>query len=327
MAISDADFADLKIGHAVTVQGGCLKKAELLETRRTRCGNTFVKLEKTAPWLSRVVTGKAPCGRPLSRTNIIEFMRAQLHKSEIVDEAPADDPGDPMAAMDYDDMEHASAVAEPALATPRKHRKRTRRLRVEAEQIVSMAFPADILDGFADIHGDGGRRVTLLACAKHIWLHVDDVAWVIQVIRHQYSTGVIPPVPKDDVGTTSEQRGVDQYSTGVIPPVRKDDVGTTSEQRGVWWCFRDSAWMCRAKSAGRCYHKTLCVNKRAMHGHSEYEATRQDAYVAICEWQRRVEAGDDPGTGVTIVQSDHRTDENSEPAADAEASQCLTPPR
>ena len=60
MEISDADFADLKIGHAVTVQGGCLKKEELLETRRTRCGKTFVKLDKTAPWLSRVVTGEGP---------------------------------------------------------------------------------------------------------------------------------------------------------------------------------------------------------------------------------------------------------------------------
>ena len=123
MEISDADFADLKIGHAVTVQGGCLKKAELLETRRTRCGKTFVKLEKTAPWLSRVVTGKAPCGRPLARTNIIEFMRAQLQKCErdplsIPEPAATDDPDDKMAAMDYDDMEHASAVAEPALATP-----------------------------------------------------------------------------------------------------------------------------------------------------------------------------------------------------------------
>ena len=71
-----------------------------------------------------------------------------MHKSHIADEGPAatDDQDDPMAAMDYDDMEHASAVAEPALATPQKHRKRTRRLRVEAEQIVSMAFPADILE-------------------------------------------------------------------------------------------------------------------------------------------------------------------------------------
>ena len=300
----DADFADLEIGHAVTVKGGCLKKEELLETRRTRCGKTFVKLDKTAPWLSRVVTGKAPCGRPLSRTNIIEFMRAQLHKSQIADEAPAatDDPGDPMAAMDYDDMEHASAVAEPGLATPHKHRKRTRRLRVEAEQIVSMAFPADILDGFADIHGDGGRRVTLLSCAKHIWLHVGDVAWVIRVMRHQ-------------------------YSTGGVPPLSKGDDGNTSDQRNVWWGFRDSAWLCRAKYAGRTYVKTLGVTRRAKRDRSEYEATKNNAYVAICEWQRRVEAGDDPGTGVTIVQSDPSADEVSEPAADAEASQCVTPPR
>ena len=73
--------------------------------------------------------------------------------------------------------------------------------------------------------------------------------------------------------------------------------------------------------------KTLCVTRRAKRDRSEYEATKKDAYVAICEWQRRVEAGDDPGTGVTIVQSDPSTDENSEPAVDVEASQCLTPPR
>ena len=300
----DADFADLEIGHAVTVKGGCMKKEELLETRRTRCGNTFVKLDKTAPWLSRVVTGKAPCGRPLSRTHIIEFMRAQLHKSQIADEAPAatENPDDPMAATDYADMEHASAVAEPALATPHNHRKRTRRLRVEAEQIVSMAFPADILDGLADIHGDGGRRVTLLACAKHIWLHVDDLAWVIRAIRHQ-------------------------YSTGGIPPLSKGDAGNTTDQRNVWWGFRDSAWLCRAKYAGRTYVKTLAVARRAKRARSEYEATKNNVYVAICEWQRRVEAGDDPGTGVTIVQSDPSADEVSESAADAEASQCVTPPR
>ena len=300
----DADFADLEIGHAVTVKGGCLKKEELLETRRTRCGNTFVKLDKTAPWLSRVVTGKAPCGRPLSRTNIIEFMRAQLHKSQIADEAPAatDDPGDPMAAMDYDDMEHASAVAEPALATPRKHRKRTRRLRVEAEQIVSMAFPADILDGFADIHGDGGRRGHTV------------------VMRKSYMAGRW----RCCMGHTSHAPPVLHRRN---PPLSKGDVGNTSDQRNVWWGFRDSAWLCRAKYAGRTYVKTLGVTRRAKRDRSEYEATKNNAYVAICEWQRRVEAGDDPGTGVTIVQSDPSADEVSEPAADAEASQCVNPPR
>ena len=231
-------------------------------------------------------------------------MRAQLHKSHIADEAPAatDGPGDPMAAMDYDGMEHASAVAEPALATPRKHRKRTRRLRVEAEQIVSMAFPADILDGFADIHGDGGRRVTLLSCAKHIWLDVGDVAWVIRVMRHQ-------------------------YSTGGIPPLSKGDVGNTSDQRNVWWGFRDSAWLCRAKYAGRTYVKTLGVIKHAKRSRSEYESAKNNAYVAICEWQRRVEAAGDPGTGENIVQSDPTADEVSEPDAAAQASECETPPR
>ena len=107
----------------------------------------------------------------------------------------------------------------------------------------------------------------------------------------------------------------------------KGDVGNTSDQRNVWWGFRDSAWLCRAKYAGRTYVKTLGVTRLAKRDRSEYEATKNNAYVAICEWQRRVEAGDDPGTGVTIVQSDPSADEVSEPAADVEASQCVTPPR
>ena len=254
----DADFADLEIGHAVTVKGGCLKKAELLETRRTRCGKTFVKLEKTAPWLSRVVTGKAPCGRPLSRTNIIEFMRAQLQKCErdplsIHEPAATDDPDDPMAAMDYDDMEHASAVAEPALATPQKHRKRTRRLRVEAEQIVSMAFPADILDGFADIHGDGGRRVTLLACAKHIWLHVGDLAWVIRVMRHQYSTGGIPPIVegrrRQYIGPAQRMVGLPGFRVAVQGEVRRSDVCQDVRRHQA----------CEARSFGVRGHQEQCL--------------------------------------------------------------------
>ena len=107
----------------------------------------------------------------------------------------------------------------------------------------------------------------------------------------------------------------------------KGDVGNTAEQRNVWWSFRDSAWLCRAKYAGRTYVKTVGITRRVKRDHTEYETAKNDAYDAICEWQRRVEAGDDPGTGVTIVQSDPSADEVSEPVADAEASQCLTPPQ
>ena len=131
-----------------------------------------------------------------------------------------------------------------------------------------------------------------MSCAKHIWLHVDDVAWVIRVMRHQY--------------LTAEER--------------KGEVGNPAEERNVRWGSRDSAWLCRAKHEGRTYLKSLYVTRRARRACSEYEATKDDAYVAICEWQRRVETGDDPGTGVTIVPSDPSADEVSESAADAEAS-------
>eukprot|EP00974_Lingulodinium_polyedra_P052309 5032159-Lingulodinium_polyedra.AAC.1 len=64
-------------------------------------------------------------------------------------------------------MAHASAVAEAIPATPPKQRERMRRLRVEAEQLVSLEVPTESCGGLDDIHGSGGRRVALLACAKH----------------------------------------------------------------------------------------------------------------------------------------------------------------
>ena len=285
----DAKFAPVEIGEAVTLRGGCLAKAEILETRQTHCGKTFVKIEKTAPWLARAVTGKPHSGRPLSRTNIIEAMRAKLHTGTIPAEAPAsaDAPDDPMAAMDYEDMADASAVAEPNLESPPKQRKRLRRLRVEAEQLVSMAIATESWGGVAGIHGSEERRVTLLACARHLWLHVDDLAWFINAMRHQ-------------------------YSTGGVPPVQKDATGHTADQRNVWWSFRDSAWVCRAKHEGRTYVKTICVTRLAKRGHDGYELTKTNAYDALCDWQRHVEAGGEPGEGAIPMDAD-------EAGADAEA--------
>ena len=49
----------MAVGKDVAVSGGHLKKPELLETRVTRSGATFVKLEKSAQWLARAVTGQS----------------------------------------------------------------------------------------------------------------------------------------------------------------------------------------------------------------------------------------------------------------------------
>ena len=100
----------------------------------------------------------------------------------------------------------------------------------------------------------------------------------------------------------------------------KGDVDNTADQRNVWWGFRDSAWLRRAKFAGQTYVKTLGVTRRAKRDRAEYEATKTKAYADICEWQRRVEGGGDPGTGVTIVQSDLRADQVSQSAIDDEDS-------
>ena len=105
------------------------------------------------------------------------------------------------------------------------------------------------MDGFADIHGDGGRRAALLSCAYQKWLDVGDVAWVIRVMRHQ-------------------------YLKARIRPLSNSGVGNTSGEHNVWWGIRDSAWVCRAKCNDRAYVKTLCVTRRAKRERSQYEDTK-----------------------------------------------------
>ena len=94
--------------------------------------------------------------------------------------------------------------------------------------------------------------------------------------------------------------------------MRKDATGHTADQRNVWWSFRDSAWVCRAKHEGRTYVKTICVTRLAKRGHDGYELTKTNAYDALCDWQRHVEAGGEPGEGAIPMDAD-------EAGADAEA--------
>ena len=86
--------------------------------------------------------------------------------------------------------------------------------------------------------------------------------------------------------------------------MRKDATGHTADQRNVWWSFRDSAWVCRAKHEGRTYVKTICVTRLAKRGHDGYELTKTNAYDALCDWQRHVEAGGEPGEGAIPMDAD-----------------------
>ena len=77
--------------------------------------------------------------------------------------------------------------------------------------------------------------------------------------------------------------------------------------------FRDAAWVCRAKHAGRTYVKTICV------GRDSYHAITIDAYDALCDWQQHVEAGGDHGAGAIPDEAESSLVNSDEPNADAEA--------
>jgi hypothetical protein len=269
-----SDFNAVSIGQAVTVSGGLLKKEEMVESRKTRCGRTFVKIDKSAVWLSKAITGSPPCGRPLMRTNIIETMKGKLHRMPSPESMLGAEVEDPMLDMVYDDM----PPVLPCVETPQKPLKRKRRYKVqhsvEREEVIAMVME-DIYSS-----GDGVKEtVTLLACAKNIWLEDKALPWFMKAMHYQYTTGSVPQVVKDH------------------------EMGGTAPQQNVWWNFRDDAWCCRAKHLGdgKYYSKTLGLahrHKRSKEPDETYATIKDKAYNALCKWQASIMAGGDPTEAV-----------------------------
>jgi hypothetical protein len=188
--VSSNDLA-VNIGQAVAVCGGLLKKQEMVESRKTRCGKTFVKIEKNAVWLSKAITGHAPCGgRPLVRTNIMETMKGKLHSMP-----------SPESMLGALRTPRGRPLRWPR---PKKTLKRQRRYKVhhsvEREQVIAMVME--------DIYGSGDgvkETVMLLACAKNIWLEDKALPWFLKAMHYQYTTGCVPQVLKENVGRTAPQ--------------------------------------------------------------------------------------------------------------------------
>ena len=178
-------FKKIEFKEAMILNEGYLTKPEVVEVRKSRRGATFVKLGKRLSWLARAITGKPPSGRPLTRTSVLEVMRAKLHQGfSASEEQLAVAADDPMQELNYD---NSPAVAT---GTPMKTRKRQRRYRVQAEDVMKLDMPTYGAEG-----GSATRQVTCLAAATHVWLEIGDMEWFLQAMHHQYTNGGVPSSP------------------------------------------------------------------------------------------------------------------------------------
>ena len=147
-----------------------------------RLADVFVKLDKSFEWMVKAVGGPKAQRGFLSRTTLVETLRAHMLRDSIAPPPSAvangDDP-DPMAALCNVDGE---------MDTPQPKRKYTRKRK-------GMVMEVDMPQCEPTRHPncDSRKKVRLLGLSTNqVWLSLADVPWLLQWLVDAVSTSGVP---------------------------------------------------------------------------------------------------------------------------------------
>jgi len=259
------------------VDGGCLPKPQHV-AMHTFEGQHFVKVVKSEYWLCVAASGKHRDKKPLSRTDLIEKLCASV-AAETSSESPSPSrSGGVRNGMDGLGLDEPVAAGTSPQTS--KHRSRVSRASYSGQRaceakrqqhIVTVAAPGNTSDELV-------KHVRCLAFPPKglknqrdcIFLHIDDLPWLIESLAGQVARGGVDYDPE------------------------------ASQLRKPYWSNRDGAWICRAMSPnGELMRKSCSVPvfvtdrhgaRRALSS-AEYAQVRDDMLAEIQEWQKEVELG------------------------------------
>ena len=147
-----------------------------------RLADVFVKLDKSFEWMVKAVGGPKAQRGFLSRTTLVETLRAHMLRDSIAPPPSAvangDDP-DPMAAL---------CNVEGEMDTPKKKRRYTRKRK-------GMVMEVDMPQCEPTRHPncDSRKKVRLLGLSTNqVWLSLADVPWLLQWLVDAVSTSGVP---------------------------------------------------------------------------------------------------------------------------------------
>ena len=205
-------------------------------------------------WLCELTTGSAVYHRPLARVRILREL------SELV--ALSGEPQDSqMAALAFDD-EEADCVETPTKA-PRP--RRVRKQKATAVAVADICKRVEVRER----PDPGSRRVHVhvaLDKQRRLWVHVDDLPWLVNYIREEKESGGLDPVDEAQPEHTAPR---------------------------IYWNFRDCNWIARAQAVnGQWLQTTRGVKGKQKRTGLDFPEAKQAAYFELEEWLASVTSGE-----------------------------------
>ena len=177
---------------SLSVSGGYQRKTWQVESMEVG-DDIFVKLDKNAPWFLKCVGGPSLRKGGLQRTHVIEELRQGCGLDATITASPQKPAAhdiredDPMRSLDMCLYEGDASGAK-----EKKKQYQPKRL---SEKVVSVEMPQRALGR------SSGRTVSVRLFPKSttsLWIHADNVQWLVAYAADELGRGGIPQQPEDD---------------------------------------------------------------------------------------------------------------------------------
>ena len=189
----------------LVISGGrVLQKQFVVETAEA-LGQIYVKAEKNSEWLRKVVCGPDARKGALSRSKVIETLRAKTN-FRASESAEADAPDAAVAAVDpaVDPMLSLAPLDEsPTKVSPTKKARTTKRARAQpaSTKLWELRMPRHYTVDVDEDSQDSEETLKVRVYrpnTSQLMLHQDDIFWLIEWLRDELDSGGVAPLPEDD---------------------------------------------------------------------------------------------------------------------------------
>ena len=199
----------------------------------------LVRITKKAPWLFKCAGGRACRKGSLRRSIVIDDMRTTLLESLQKDETAADDAGAAVAApARIDPMQVLDDLDAPSA-------KRTKTARTPKAPCASQVHAIQMPEVWGSPQLRTVRAMFKTGKERSLWLHMDDVPWLVSYVKAELESGGLDPILHPDGSDEDfEDEHAPPEGAAVAAPPGLDPL--TPVKKGqhrarVRWNFKD-AW-------------------------------------------------------------------------------------
>ena len=195
----------ITISNRLVVQGGYLKHPLFIETTQVSTPSgamvDYCRIDKNEPWLIKATAGPTGAKGALKRSKVIDQLRGKL---KAVSDGVLDNTSDSPPVMEDDDPMNA-LIGYAELATDEQEQIRAKKAKRTAklansrmsDRVYTITMPKHALAS-TDTDSETYTATVLRKSTNSMWIHRNDIEWLITYVADEVSSGGVPPVGEDE---------------------------------------------------------------------------------------------------------------------------------